>query len=106
MSKKTQQLEKIRRELALLSDDITWKLEDLVLGIGDLLDNDKKQSADFLKGIKTMDESRRRLLKKYLNALDIEDTGFIKDVEEIWPLEAEEFSEALEELEKTLAGGD
>lgn len=51
MTGKVERLESIRRTLAMLLDDVQWKLDDVVLTIGDLIDEEKKLSLDTLKNL-------------------------------------------------------
>lgn len=102
MSKKVNHLEKIRRDLAMLSDDLTYKLDDLVLGLGNLIEIENKTDIDFLEKIKKMKADRRKLLAFYINAIEQCNMDQIDSAEEIWSLEGRDFKFALQELEEFL----
>lgn len=106
MSKKTKQLEKIRRDLAMLSDDLTYKLDDLVLGLGNLIETENKIGLDFLEKIKNMNSDKRKLLSSYLKAIEEDNKNYMDSVEDIWTLEGKDFNYALEELEEAITNED
>jgi len=108
MLRRTETLEKIRKTLAVLSDDVQWKLEDIVLSVGDLIDEEKKVSVDTLRKLGSMNSNRVRLLLLYLEAVEERNALLKERVEELWDVEDEELEGVLEDLEGffRINGGD
>ncbi|MDD2333378.1 MAG: hypothetical protein PHD38_03145 [Mesotoga sp.] len=99
MSRRIETLEKIRKTLAVLSDDVQWKLEDIVLSVGDLIDEEKKVSIDTLRKLGSMNSNRISLLLMYLEAVEERNALLKQRVEELWDVEDEELEGVLEDLE-------
>jgi len=99
MLRRRETLEKIRKTLAVLSDDVQWKLEDIVLSVGDLIDEEKKVSVDTLRKLGSMNSNRIRLLLLYLEASEERNALLKQRVEELWDVEDEELEGVLEDLE-------
>ncbi|MCD6160195.1 MAG: hypothetical protein DRP32_08925 [Thermotogae bacterium] len=100
MSKKKTQLEALRKDLAFLMDDVSYKLEDAILRLGDLIEKEDEFSISLLKSIKRMPKKRRELAVKYIQAIDLHDKEFIKAVENSWGLDEDDFDDSLEWLLK------
>ncbi|HCO70461.1 hypothetical protein [Mesotoga sp.] len=98
MQKRTEKLKKIEKTLAVLSDDVQWKLEDVVLTIGDLIDEDKKVTVDVLREIGSMDSRRKKLFMLYMKASEERDALMKQRIEDLWSVEDDELEEVLKEL--------
>jgi len=107
MLRRKETLEKIRKTLAVLSDDVQWKLEDIVLSVGDLIDEEKKVSVDTLRKLGSMNSNRVRFLQVFLEAVEERNALLKQRVEELWDVEDEELESVLEDLEGFFrVGGD
>ena len=59
MSKRKTQLEALRKDIAFLMDDMTYKLADIILRLGNLIEKEDKFSLNILKSIRRMSKKRR-----------------------------------------------
>lgn len=102
MTGKVERLESIRRTLAMLLDDVQWKLDDVVLTIGDLIDEEKKLSLDALKNLGMLKRERREMLSIYLKAIEDRNEIVKRMVEDLWDVPENNLKEALEKLNELL----
>ncbi|HOI63513.1 conserved protein of unknown function [Mesotoga infera] len=102
MPGKVERLESIRRTLAILLDDVQWKLDDVVLTIGDLIDEEKKLSLDALKNLGMLKRERREMLSIYLKAVEDRNEIVKRMVEDLWDVPENNLKEALEKLNELL----
>ncbi|HOY25359.1 MAG TPA: hypothetical protein PLM80_09830 [Mesotoga sp.] len=102
MTGKVERLESIRRTLAMLLDDVQWKLDDVVLTIGDLIDEEKKLSLDTLKNLGMLKRERRDMLSIYMKAIEDRNEVVKRMVENLWDLPENNLKEALEKLHELL----
>ena len=102
MPGKVERLESIRRTLAILLDDVQWKLDDVVLTTGDLIDEEKKLSLDALKNLGMLKRERREMLSIYLKAIEDRNEIVKRMVEDLWDVPENNHKEALEKLNELL----
>ena len=100
MVKRVEALEKIRKTLAVLSDDVQWKLDDIVQTIGDLIDAEREIKVDSLRKIAAMSSHRRRLLSYYLTAVEERNSLLKQRIEDLWQVEDNELQEVIEDLQE------